>query len=170
MDDYAASLESLVNKLALDKLSLVVQGYFAPVVVRYCSCHQEKLRNLVLINPPLMEKHAKLPSTLALFSNFLLGEIFSQDPLRASDKALTSCGPYMMKEEDAMVYRRPYLISGSSGFALNAISRAMKKDLKAYIETMRKILTSESWKINTTICWGMRDRWLRFDGVEDTYQ
>lgn len=36
----------------------------------------------------------------------------------------------MMKEEDAMVYRRPYLTSGSSGFALNAISKAMKRDLK----------------------------------------
>jgi len=35
-----------------------------------------------------------------------------------------------MKEDDAMVYRRPYLTSGSSGFALNAISRAMKKELK----------------------------------------
>ena len=103
-----------------------------------------------------------LPSTLASFSNFLLGEIFSQvsrhpfqlnfnpitvlvlrpdvtpsleffqDPLRASDKVLTSCGPYLMKEEDAMVYRRPYLVSGSSGFALNAISKAMKKDLKVF--------------------------------------
>jgi hypothetical protein len=58
----------------------------------------------------------------------LLG--FFQDPLRASDKVLTSCGPYKIKEEDAMVYRRPYLVSGSSGFALNAISKAMKKDLK----------------------------------------
>ena len=38
--------------------------------------------------------------------------------------------PYAMKEDDAMVYRRPYLTSGSSGFALNAISRAMKKELK----------------------------------------
>jgi len=37
-----------------------------------------------------------------------------------------------MKEEDAMVYRRPYLVSGSSGFALNAISKAMKKDLKVF--------------------------------------
>lgn len=36
----------------------------------------------------------------------------------------------MMKEEDAMVYRRPYLTSGSSGFALNALSGAMKKELK----------------------------------------
>jgi hypothetical protein len=35
-----------------------------------------------------------------------------------------------MKEDDAMVYRRPYLTSGSSGFALNAISRAMRKELK----------------------------------------
>ncbi|KAL6967899.1 hypothetical protein U1Q18_033708, partial [Sarracenia purpurea var. burkii] len=51
-------------------------------------------------------------------------------PLRASDKALTSCGPYKMKEDDAMVYRRPYLTTGSSGFALNAISRTMKKELK----------------------------------------
>lgn len=55
---------------------------------------------------------------------------FNQDPLRASDKALTSCGPYQIKEEVAMVYRRPYLTSGSSGFALNAISRSMKKELK----------------------------------------
>jgi hypothetical protein len=38
-----------------------------------------------------------------------------------------------MKEEDAMVYRRPYLTSGSSGFALNAIARTMKKDLKVNI-------------------------------------
>lgn len=38
-----------------------------------------------------------------------------------------------MKEDDAMVYRRPYLTSGSSGFALNAISRAMKKQLKVNI-------------------------------------
>ena len=50
--------------------------------------------------------------------------------MRASDKALLSCGPYAMKEDVAMVYRRPYLTSGSSGFALNAISRAMKKELK----------------------------------------
>jgi len=59
--------------------------------------------------------------------------------LRASDKALTSCGPYKMKEEDAMVYRRPYLISGSSGFALNAITRTMKKDLKVSFYLYPKI-------------------------------
>ncbi|WVZ67665.1 hypothetical protein U9M48_016713 [Paspalum notatum var. saurae] len=151
LDEYTSSLESLVNAVAPDKLSVVVQGYFAPVVVKYATEHQDKLNHLVLVNPPITDKHVKLPSSLASFSNLLLGEIFSQDPLRASDKLLTSCGPYVMKEEDAMVYRRPYLVSGSSGFALNAISKAMKKDLK------------------TTICWGMRDRWLSYDGVEEFF-
>nr|XP_027192457.1 uncharacterized protein LOC101497246 isoform X2 [Cicer arietinum] len=72
-----------------------------------------------------------------------------------------------MKEEDAMVYRRPYLISGSSGFALNAITRTLKKDLKRYVEDMQTILKDESCNVPTTICWGQRDRWLSYDGVED---
>ncbi|KAI4356271.1 hypothetical protein L6164_000304 [Bauhinia variegata] len=167
LDEYASSLESLINEFAATKVSLVVQGYFSPVVVKCARSHQEKINNLILVNPPLKAKHAKLPSTLSIFSNFLLGEIFSQDPLRASDKALISSGPYKMKEEDAMVYRRPYLTSGSSGFALNAISRAMKKDLKTYVEDMQKTLKGENWKVQTTICWGQRDRWLSYDGVED---
>ncbi|GAB2298164.1 hypothetical protein Dimus_032236 [Dionaea muscipula] len=167
LEEYGSSLESLINELSLNKVSLVVQGYFSPVVVKYASIHPDKVDNLILLNPPLTARHANLPSTLSIFSNFLLGEIFSQDPLRASDKALTSCGPYKMKEEDAMVYRRPYLTSGSSGFALNAISRAMKKQLKGYVDDMRKILADENWNVKTTVCWGQRDRWLSFDEVED---
>ncbi|KAI4319282.1 hypothetical protein MLD38_032902 [Melastoma candidum] len=167
LDEYVSSLESLVDALAINKVSLVVQGYFSPVVVKYASKHREKLNHLILLNPPLTMEHAKLPSSLSIFSNFLLGEIFSQDPLRASDKALTSCGPYKMKEDDAMVYRRPYLTSGSSGFALNAISRTMGKQLKGYVEEMRMILKGEDWKPKTTICWGQRDRWLKSDGVAE---
>ncbi|CAO2818961.1 unnamed protein product [Amaranthus hypochondriacus] len=169
MEEYVASLKSLIDDRVPNpnKVSLVAQGYFAPVVVKYAFEHQEKVNDLILLNPPITAKHANLPSTLSIFSNFLLGEIFSQDPLRASDKALTSAGPYKMKEDDAMVYRRPYLTSGSSGFALNAISRAMKKQLKAYVEDTRKILMSEDWKVRTTICWGQRDRWLNYEGVED---
>ncbi|KAJ8449033.1 hypothetical protein Cgig2_004088 [Carnegiea gigantea] len=190
MEEYVSSLKSLIDELVPDKVSLVVQGYFSPIVVKYASEHQDKVNDLVLLNPPLpravvpsnsgtitlhffcavlkiTDKHANLPSTLSVFGNFLLGEIFSQDPLRASDKALTSCGPYKMKEDDAMVYRRPYLTSGSSGFALNAITRAMKKQLKGYVEEMRSTLTGKNWKTRTTICWGQRDRWLNYDGVED---
>ncbi|XP_078434849.1 alpha/beta-Hydrolases superfamily protein isoform X2 [Wolffia australiana] len=167
LNEYVSSLESLINELGVNEFSLVVQGFFAPIAVRYAKSHQDKLKNIILINPPLTDKHAKLPSTLSVFSNFLLGEIFSQDPLRASDKVLTSCGPYMMKEENAMVYRRPYLTSGSSGFALNAITKAMNKELRSFTEEMRNTLSSESWKVPTTICWGMRDRWLEYDGVEE---
>ncbi|GAB4830370.1 hypothetical protein Ancab_020007 [Ancistrocladus abbreviatus] len=167
LEEYVSSLESLIDELAINNVSLVVQGYFAPVVVKYACNHQDKVDKLILLNPPLTDKHAKLPSTLSIFSNFLLGEIFSQDPLRASDKALTSCGPYKMKEEDAMVYRGPYLTSGSSGFALNTISRSMKKQLKAYVDEMRRILIDQNWNVQTTVLWGQRDRWLSYDGVED---
>ncbi|CAN6462794.1 unnamed protein product [Victoria cruziana] len=167
LDEYITALDSLLTELALENYSLVVQGYFAPVVVKYANANQEKLKKLVLLNPPLMDNHIVLPSTLSAFSNFLFGEIFAQDPLRASDKVLTSCGPYMMKEEDAMVYRRPYLTSGSSGFALTAISRAMKKKLKAYVEDMKKNLRSQTWGVDTTICWGLRDRWLNYEGIQD---
>ncbi|KAL6217847.1 hypothetical protein ACLB2K_011064 [Fragaria x ananassa] len=164
---YVTSLESFINEVAVGKVSLIVQGYFAPAAVKYASIHQEKIDNIILLNPPLTAKHANLPSTLSVFSNFLLGEIFAQDPLKASDKTLTSCGPYKIKEDDAMVYRNPYLTSGAAGFALNAISRDMKKELKKYVEEMRTILTDENWKVPTTICWGKRDRWLTYDGVED---
>ncbi|XP_051134408.1 uncharacterized protein LOC127253723 isoform X2 [Andrographis paniculata] len=168
LKDYVESLKALIDKLSKDKkVSIVVQGYFSPVVVKYAKDNQEKLDNLVLLNPPLTDKHAALPSSLAAFSNFLLGEIFSQDPLRASDKVLTSCGPYKIKEEVAMVYRRPYLTSGAAGFALNAISRSMKKELKANVEEMRRTLRNESWKVQTVIGWGLRDRWMSFDGVEE---
>ncbi|KAL3573106.1 hypothetical protein D5086_027010 [Populus alba] len=167
MDEFVASLESLINEIATEKVSLVVQGYFSPIAVKYASKLQGKLNDLILLNPPLTATHANLPSALSIFSNFLLGEIFCQDPLRASDKTLTSSGPYKMKEDDAMVYRRPYLTSGSAGFALNVISKAMKKDLKAYVEETRKTLLDENWKVKTTVCWGQRDRWLSYDGVED---
>ncbi|XP_031123427.1 uncharacterized protein LOC116026116 [Ipomoea triloba] len=168
LDEYVSSLESVINALTTNKkVTLVVQGYFSPIVIKYASTHQEKVNSVILLNPPLTVKHANLPSTLSIFSNFLLGEIFSQDPLRASDKALLSCGPYQIKEEVAMVYRRPYLTSGSSGFALNALSRAMKKQLKGYVEEARGILTGKNWEVPTTVCWGQRDRWLSFDGVED---
>ncbi|XP_041995520.1 cis-3-alkyl-4-alkyloxetan-2-one decarboxylase-like isoform X2 [Salvia splendens] len=131
LKEFVDSLDSLINELSKDKVTLVVQGYFSPVVVKYAQDHQEKLNNLILLNPPLTAKHANLPSTLA------------------------------------MVYRRPYLTSGSSGFALNAISRSMKKELKGYVEDMRKILGDETWKVRTCVCWGERDRWLSFEGVED---
>ncbi|KAI8019318.1 hypothetical protein LOK49_LG04G00647 [Camellia lanceoleosa] len=47
-----------------------------------------------------------------------------------------------MKEDHAMVYRRPYLTSGSPRFALNAISRVMKKELKVRSEAAQKLKIS----------------------------
>lgn len=112
------------------------------------------------------DQHTKLPSSLSAFSTFLLGEVFAQDPLKASDKPLTDCGPYILDEEDAVVYRRPYLTSGASGFALVAISRNLKIELKVFVKELKRILSPTSWKKPVSIVWGLKDRWLDFNGVE----
>ncbi|XP_047252246.1 uncharacterized protein LOC107841288 [Capsicum annuum] len=167
LTEYVACLESVIDALTNKKVTFVVQGYFSPVAIKYASNHQEKLNGLILLNPPLTVKHANLPSSLSVLSNFLLGEIFNQDPLRASDKTLLSYGPYQIKEDVAMVYSRPYLTSGSAGLALNAISKSMKKQLKGYVEETRAILMDNKWSIQPAVCWGQRYRWLSFDGVQD---
>ncbi|KAG8388837.1 hypothetical protein BUALT_Bualt02G0166500 [Buddleja alternifolia] len=53
LKEYVESLESVINEFAKDKVTLVVQGYFVPVVVKYAFDHQEKISNLILLNPPV---------------------------------------------------------------------------------------------------------------------
>eukprot|EP00271_Cylindrocystis_brebissonii_P001229 TRINITY_DN11555_c0_g1_i1.p1 TRINITY_DN11555_c0_g1~~TRINITY_DN11555_c0_g1_i1.p1 ORF type:complete len:417 (+),score=63.29 TRINITY_DN11555_c0_g1_i1:113-1363(+) len=167
IEEYSLALASLVDALDVPKVTLVVQGYFAPAVCAYAAANPNKVDRLVLINPPVTEEHSKLPSALSSFASFLLGEIFAQDPLRASDKLLASCCQYEVVEEDAMVYRSPYLSSGSAGFALVALTRNLQKELKGSLEAMRKSLTAPSWSCPTAIIWGRKDKWLSFTGVPE---
>lgn len=167
-DEYATALGLLVEALDLgSSFTIVAQGYFAPAAVQYATNNQARVDQLILVNSPVTEGHAVLPSALSAFSAFLLGDVFAQDPLKASDKPLTECGPYILDEEDAMVYRRPYLTSGASGFALTAISRAMKTELKSAVAALRQTLTSNQWNRPVSIIWGLKDRWLGFQGVEE---
>lgn len=32
---------------------------------------------------------------------------------------------------------------------------------------MKTTLIDDTWKVETTVCWGQRDRWLSYDGVVD---
>ncbi|KAL4592170.1 hypothetical protein LXL04_005156 [Taraxacum kok-saghyz] len=50
---FLFALGSVIDELRVDKVSLVVQGSFAPIVVKYASNHQEKLNDLILLNPPV---------------------------------------------------------------------------------------------------------------------
>ncbi|KAG0609934.1 hypothetical protein M758_7G025300 [Ceratodon purpureus] len=166
-DEYATALKLLVNALDLSNFTLAVQGYFVPAAVQFAKNNEDMVKQLILINPPITDRHQRLPSPLAAFSTFLLGEVFAQDPLKASDKPLTDCGPYILDEEDAMVYRRPYLTSGASGFALVALSRNLKNELKESVKATKEILSPTRWKKPVSIIWGLKDRWLDFNGVED---
>ncbi|KAL3701205.1 hypothetical protein R1sor_019227 [Riccia sorocarpa] len=167
-DEFTTGLSLLVEAVELgESFTVVTQGYFAPAVVQYARNNQARIDQLILINSPVSDAHTRLPSALSAFSTFLLGEVFAQDPLKASDKPLTECGPYLLDEEDAMVYRRPYLTSGASGFALTAVSRAMKSELKRAVESLRQTLSSEEWSKPVSVIWGVKDRWLPFKDVED---
>lgn len=167
LNEFSEALSSLVEELGLSSFSIVTQGYLAPAVVSYASANQERVERIVLINPPLTEQHSKLPSSLSSFAGFLLGEIFAQDPLRASDKLLASCQQYQLSEEDAMVYRSTYLSSGMAGFALTAVARTLQKNLKESLVKMRKELKCTDWNRSPAIIWGMKDRWLSFSGVSE---
>lgn len=167
MEEYINALESLVESLGLERVNIVAQGFAAPVVLEFARRNEEKVERLVLLNPPVTEQHSKLPSALSVFTNFLLGEIFVQDPLKAGENPLNECGPYILDEEDAMVYRRPYLTSGSAGFALQAISKELRKELKGLISTSRRTLSEPKWSTRTSVLWGLKDRWLEFKGVRD---
>ncbi|CAI5993473.1 unnamed protein product [Closterium sp. NIES-64] len=168
--DYARELGNLVATMGVEDVSVVAQGYFCLPAAEFVLSNPARIRHLIFINPPITDKHAKLPSCLSAFSNFLLGEIFAQDPLRASDRVLEEAGCYLIDEEDAMVYRRPYLASGASGFALTSITRAFQKDLKASLPLVSKALAAVSAQpsSSSTVIWGMKDRWQSFDGVRET--
>eukprot|EP00897_Mesotaenium_endlicherianum_P004064 jgi/Mesen1/3686/ME000202S02771 len=93
--------------------------------------------------------------------------LVAQDPIRASDKVVGEAGAYAIDEEDAMVYRRPYLTSGMSGFALTAVVRALQKELKGSLAQVRAALASPQWTRPTGVIWGRKDRWLDFNGVPE---
>lgn len=57
-----------------------------------------------------------------------------------------------------MVYRRPYFTSGSSGFALIAISGAMKKDIKVIFQLMTSLITSTYWTEFVDACFQVRGK------------
>ena len=72
------------------------------------------------------------PPSLAHFlsPSPLLRSRVAQDPLRASDRLLLEVCCYEVEEQDAMVYRLPYLTSGNAGFAWAAVCRGLQRDLK----------------------------------------
>ncbi|KAL4572221.1 hypothetical protein LXL04_018991 [Taraxacum kok-saghyz] len=75
LDEFVSALGSVIDELGVDKVSLVVQGYFAPIVVKYASNHQEKLNDLILLNPPV---RIFLTFDLGLFFLFLSKSCFGK--------------------------------------------------------------------------------------------
>lgn len=52
--------------------ALSLQGYFSPVVVKYASSHQEKIANLILVNPPVCSVYISTIHFFFLMSHWLM--------------------------------------------------------------------------------------------------
>eukprot|EP00898_Chlorokybus_atmophyticus_P006091 jgi/Chlat1/6483/Chrsp45S06059 len=170
LEEFTSALSALVDELQLSKFALVVQGYLAPAGIAYATANPQQVSSLAILNAPLTQAHAKqLPGPLAAFARpFMFGDILAQDPIRASDGILNACGPYVIDEQTAMVYRRPYLSSGMAGFALAATLRSLKGQMPDACGKVRQQLSGGGgWDKPTLVAWGMKDKWLSFDGVEE---
>ncbi|XP_002983979.2 uncharacterized protein LOC9644221 isoform X1 [Selaginella moellendorffii] len=164
--EYTNALSCLVDRLKSNQISIVAQGHFTPPVVEYISANPFKIVKLIMINPPVSKEHSTLPSNLLEFTNLFLGDIFSQDPFKASDGAMSRISYYAITEEDKMVYRKPYLSSGSAGFALKSVIKSFKKELKDSILSVRSLLTSKNWETPIYFIGGLNDRWLNYKSLK----
>lgn len=153
-DAFLGAIESLVQKLELEKFSLVAQGFLGSVGIQYALRHPEQIDRLAIFNAPIAQT-AKLPWKLKQMGIPLVGDMMTQDPLLV-DRTLEGAGGYRIDDADLDVYRRPWLKTSDVGRALLAIIQNLQlKSVTAEIETGLK-----SWDKPLLIGWGLRDPWL----------
>ncbi|UZQ56402.1 alpha/beta fold hydrolase [Trichothermofontia sichuanensis B231] len=155
-DAYLSALADFVDALALDRFSLVVQGFVGSVGLQYALRHRERIERLAIFNTPLTTA-VRLPWKLKQLGLPFIGDMLTQDPLLI-DRTLEGGGFYRVPDEALDVYRRPYLKTSAVGRALLATVRNLQlPTVLAEIET-----GFQTWEQPTLVAWGMADPWLPF--------
>ncbi len=159
-DAYVTALGDFLDALAIDRCSLVVQGFVGSVGLQYALRHPNRIERLAILNTPIGTA-AKLPWKIRQLGIPLVGEMMTQDPLLV-DRTLEGGGGYRVEDKDLDVYRRPFLKSSAAGRSLFVtvqylhLAEAMAEIEKGFAD----------WKQPTLIAWGMRDPWLPFSLAE----
>jgi pimeloyl-ACP methyl ester carboxylesterase len=147
-------LAGFIQALAIEKFSLVVQGYLGSVGLQYALRHPEQIANISILNTPI-STNAKVPWKIQQMGLPLAGEMITQDPLLV-DRTLEGGARYRIEDKDLDIYRKPYLKSSSSGRALLATIRNLQLD-----QAMNEIETGfREWQEPVLIQWGVIDPWL----------
>ncbi|WP_416666429.1 alpha/beta fold hydrolase [Egbenema bharatensis] len=155
-DAYVEALAEFLEKLGIDRCSLVVQGFLGSVGLQYALRHPDRIERLAILNAPIMPE-AKLPWKIKQMGIPLVGDMLTQDPLLV-DRTLEGGGGYRVEDADLDVYRRPFLKSSDAGRALLAVI----KNLQLSKVTAEIQSGFAHWNSPVLVAWGMRDPWLPF--------
>jgi pimeloyl-ACP methyl ester carboxylesterase len=154
---FITALGELIDKLELEKFTLVVQGFLATNGIEYAIANPDRIDKLIILNSPLNES-AKLPIKIQQLGWPVAGEMLTQDPL-ATERTLEAGCKFVIDEKILNLYRKPFLKSTDAGRALLAIVRNLQ--LK---QSLPKIATGLSQlEVPIQIIWGMQDPWLQLD-------
>ncbi|MBW4469649.1 MAG: alpha/beta fold hydrolase [Stenomitos rutilans HA7619-LM2] len=154
---YLQALEAFLKAMALERFSLVVQGFLGSVGLQYALRHPDQIDRLAILNTPLTTA-ARLPWKMRQLGLPLIGDMMTQDPLLV-DRTLEGGGGYRVEDDDLDVYRRPFLRSSDAGRALLAtIQNLQLSQVTAELET-----GFQQWQHPTLIAWGSRDPWLSLE-------
>ncbi|HIK04620.1 MAG TPA: alpha/beta fold hydrolase [Trichormus sp. M33_DOE_039] len=159
-DAYIKALSVFIEALALERFSLVVQGFLGSVGLQYALRNPEKIANIAILNTPI-SLDAKLPFKLQQMGWPFVGDMMTQDPLLI-DRTLEGGSRYRIEDQDLDVYRKPYLKTSAVGRALLTTIRNLQ--LPA---AMTEITSGfQQWQQPILIQWGMIDPWLPIEIAE----
>ncbi len=163
-DVFVEALGQFLDALELPQVSLVVQGFLAPIGLLYALRHPERVHRIAILNAPLATT-AKLPWKLQQMGIPLVGDMLTQDPLLV-DRTLEGGGGYRIEDKDLDVYRRPWLKTSDAGRSLLRIIQNLQ-----LVQSTEAITTGfQDWQRPILVAWGLRDPWLPLEMAESFVQ
>jgi pimeloyl-ACP methyl ester carboxylesterase len=160
--DLMAELGKFLDAMAIDKCSLVVQGYSGAIGTLYALAHPDRVDRLAILNSPISAQD-KLPWKIRQLGIPLIGDALVQN-FRLPDQILEGGGGYRVADKDMNVYRNPWLESSDGGRVLHSMIRHLNvSEIGATIEQGLK-----AWDKPLLLAWGDRDPWLPIGPAQTT--
>jgi pimeloyl-ACP methyl ester carboxylesterase len=159
-DAFVEAFGHFLDALELPQVSLVVQGFLAPIGLLYALRHPDRVNRVAILNAPLATT-AKLPWKLQQMGIPLVGDMLTQDPLLV-DRTLEGGGGYRIADKDLDVYRRPWLKTSDAGRSL----LRMIQNLQLAQTTAAIASGFRDWPQPVLVGWGLRDPWLPLEMAE----
>uniref|UniRef100_A0A7I4BA16 AB hydrolase-1 domain-containing protein n=1 Tax=Physcomitrium patens TaxID=3218 RepID=A0A7I4BA16_PHYPA len=155
---YHEEFDKLLAKLDISSpFYLVTQGFITGSYgLTWALKNPTRVKKVVAMNTPLTPS-APLPGIFQQLRFPLVGEFTCQNAI-LPERFVEAGSPYVLELDDADVYRLPYLDSSDPGFSLLAAAR--KAPLKDLTTRIAQGFASSSWKVPTTVAWGVSDKHL----------